>query len=41
MTLAYGTCCPAKTVKVHFRLEGSRVHALDVIPASYLRAVHR
>src|SRR3954452_19685456 len=41
LTLAYGTCCPEKTVKVHFRLEGTRVHARDLIPASYLRAVRR
>jgi hypothetical protein len=41
LTLAYGTCCPARTVKVRFRLENGSVHARDPIPDSYLRSVRR
>ena len=39
--LSYGTCCPARRVPVRFRLEAGRIHALGLIPASYLRAVRR
>ena len=35
------TCCPAKRVPVHFKLQAGRVHASQLIPASYLRAVRR
>jgi LppP/LprE lipoprotein len=41
LTLGYGVCCPQKTVKVRFRLEPQGVHALDTIPGSYERSVHR
>jgi LppP/LprE lipoprotein len=41
VVLRYGTCCPARQVKVRFRLDGGRIHALSLIPASYLRAVRR
>jgi LppP/LprE lipoprotein len=41
LTLGYGVCCPRKTVKVRFRLEPQGVHALDAIPPSYQRTVHR
>jgi hypothetical protein len=39
--LSYGTCCPAHQVKVRFRLAAGRIHPLQPIPASYLRAVRR
>ncbi len=41
VVLSYGTCCPAKRVPVRFKLEAGRIHPLQVIPASYLRAVRR
>jgi hypothetical protein len=41
VTLGYGTCCPAKTVKVRFRLEPQGIHALDTIPPSFERSVQR
>jgi hypothetical protein len=41
VTLSYGTCCPAHHVHVRFRLEDGRIHALQAIPPSYLRAVRR
>jgi hypothetical protein len=39
--LRYGTCCPAKRAYVRFKLLAGRVQPLQVIPASYLRAVRR
>jgi hypothetical protein len=39
--LSYGTCCPAKSVPVRFKLQAGRIHALQAIPPSYLRAVRR
>ena len=41
VTLSYGTCCPTRHVHVRFRLEAGRIHALQAIPPSYLRAVRR
>jgi LppP/LprE lipoprotein len=41
VTLNYGTCCPAKRVPVRFKLQAGRIQPLQVIPASYLRAVRR
>lgn len=41
VTLAYRTCCPAKHVDVRFKLESGQVHAMQLIPPSYLRAAQR
>jgi hypothetical protein len=39
--LSYGTCCPVKHVHVRFKLQDGSIEALETIPPSYLRAVHR
>jgi LppP/LprE lipoprotein len=36
--LSYRTCCPVKHTHVRFRLEAGGLHALSLIPPSYLRA---
>jgi hypothetical protein len=41
VVLAYRTCCPVKQVDVRFKLQAGQVHALQLIPPSYLRAVQR
>jgi LppP/LprE lipoprotein len=41
VVLSYRTCCPVKHTHVRFKVQSGQVHALQLIPPSYLRAVQR
>lgn len=41
VVLSYRTCCPVEHVHVRFKLQDGQIHAAQLIPPSYLRAVRR